>query len=62
MDNHALGVTLFLGGLAIIAVAIVGSNSAGVRYEHDRLYEKCLVEKQEMVYNKAIEYCKERVK
>jgi hypothetical protein len=47
---------------SLVAILCIGLNKAGVQYENDRLYEKCLVEKQEMVYNKAVEYCKERVK
>lgn len=62
MSNHAFGIVLILCGVALMTISVFGSNYAGINAENDRLYQKCLSEKQEMVYNEAVGQCKERVK
>ncbi len=56
---------IFTIALSIIGVLTLWTFAClqwGVNAENERLYNKCLAKNSEMVYNKAIEHCKEQVK
>lgn len=54
--------TITISVVMITVITIASATQWGVNAENGRLYNKCLAKNSEMVYNKAIEECKEQVK
>lgn len=53
---------IIISVIFVVLVSIAVFFQWGVNAENGRLYNKCLTKNSEMLYNKAIEHCKEQVK
>jgi hypothetical protein len=58
MNDNALQMMLFLLGVVVLFAIAIGL----MRVENHRIYEKCLANNGTMVYNDAVQHCKEIVK
>ncbi len=58
MNDNPLQMMLFLFGAVVLFAIAIGL----MRVENHRIYEKCLANNGIMVYNDAVQHCKEIVK
>jgi hypothetical protein len=55
------GVIVITLSVMCFAVAVIGA-AVGEKVERARIYEKCMIEKQDDTHKAAVEFCRERVK
>ncbi len=55
------GVIVFMVSMLCFAVAVIGA-AVGEKVERARIYEKCMIEKQDDTHKAAVEFCKARIK
>ena len=61
MDNDHQGLVLFFVAVFVCIAMSIGSYKAGKDAERERLYNKCIDQNSQLIYNKAIETCKKAI-